>query len=85
MKLTGDHNQCRGCGKPFNSTFAFDKHRTGPHGPGRRCMTTQEMTELGMIQNACGWWISGPNWNACYFAEMGEKARRENEAREGAF
>ena len=29
MKLTGDRNQCQACKEYFNSTHAFDKHRTG--------------------------------------------------------
>lgn len=58
MKLTGQHNQCRGCGEYFNSNYAFDKHRTGKHGVDRRCMTPEEMMGKGMLKNAGGWWIS---------------------------
>lgn len=58
MRLTGDHNQCRGCLKYFNSTFAFDKHRTGEHGKDRRCMGTEEMQSKGMAISSSGYWIS---------------------------
>ena len=58
MKLSGDHNQCQGCKKYFNSTFAFDKHRTGQHGVDRRCMTTEEMNDIGMLISKSGFWIT---------------------------
>ena len=58
MKLSGDRNQCQGCGMFFSSTFSFDKHRTGEHGKDRRCMTTVEMESRGMALNAAGFWIS---------------------------
>lgn len=58
MKLTGDRNQCQGCKEYFNSSFAFDKHRTGDHGVDRRCRTADEMSEKGMLRNAAGFWIS---------------------------
>jgi hypothetical protein len=56
--LRGDRNQRPGCSKYFNSTFAFDKHRTGRFGKDRRCMTTEEMTEAGMDVRQDGFWIS---------------------------
>lgn len=58
MKLTGDRNQCQGCKEYFNSTFAFEKHRTGDFGKDRRCLTPDEMTAKGMSKNAAGFWIS---------------------------
>lgn len=58
MNLSGDRNQCRGCGEYFNSTFAFDKHRTGEHGKDRRCLTPDEMRAKGMDKNVAGFWIS---------------------------
>jgi hypothetical protein len=58
MNLSGDRNQCRGCGEYFNSTFAFDKHRTGEFGKDRRCLTAEEMRAKGMDKNARGFWIS---------------------------
>lgn len=58
LRLTGDRNQCRGCGECFNSTFAFDKHRTGEFGKDRRCLTRDEMRAKGMSVNAAGFWIS---------------------------
>jgi hypothetical protein len=56
--LTGDRNQCGGCGEFFNSTFAFDKHRTGEFGKDRRCLAADEMRARGMSTNAAGFWIS---------------------------
>jgi hypothetical protein len=57
--LRGQRNQCRGCSEYFNSNTAFDKHRTGSHHDGkRRCMTEQEMLNLGMSKNKDGFWIS---------------------------
>ena len=56
-KLAGDHNQCPGCGEYFNSTFAFDKHRTGPYDR-RRCLMAPEMRAAGMTKNKADWWIS---------------------------
>jgi hypothetical protein len=58
MKLSGDRNQCQGCKAFFNSTFAFDKHRTGDFGKNRHCLTADEMTAKGMDKNAAGFWIS---------------------------
>lgn len=56
--LRGDRNQCPGCSLYFNSTFAFDKHRTGRHGIDRRCMSLEEMKAMGMDTNADGFWVS---------------------------
>lgn len=57
-KLRGDHCQCRRCGEYFNSTAAFDKHRTGTYSPlARRCRTTAEMRERGMALSG-GWWVT---------------------------
>ena len=58
MRLTGNRNQCQGCKQYFNSTTAFDKHRTGEHGVDRRCMTPEEMTAIGMLVNHAGFWIT---------------------------
>ena len=64
--LRGDHNECPTCGKLFNSTFAFDAHRTGAW-PSlkngitkheRRCMTTNEMEGKGMGVSRRGWWVT---------------------------
>jgi hypothetical protein len=43
----------------FNSTYAFECHRTGEHAGGaRRCLSPEEMVAKGMEKNAGGWWIS---------------------------
>ena len=56
VSLSGDRNQCTGCDLLFNSSFAFDKHRTGKHGIYRRCLSVAEMEELGMFVGADGFW-----------------------------
>lgn len=56
--LMGDRNQCQGCKEYFNSTYAFDGHRTGKHGVDRRCRTPEEMTERGYSKNRFGLWIT---------------------------
>lgn len=56
--LSGDRNQCPGCGEYFNSSFAFEKHRTGDFGKDRRCLTVDEMETKSMSKNAAGFWIS---------------------------
>jgi hypothetical protein len=61
MKLSGDRNQCQGCKEFFNSTAAFDKHRTGAFGVDRRCRTVDEMTAASMAKNAAEFWITAPN------------------------
>jgi hypothetical protein len=58
MKLTARRNQCQGCKEYFNSTSAFDMHRTGRFGIDRRCMTPAEMNRLGMLVNSSGFWIT---------------------------
>lgn len=56
VALRGDRNQCAGCDLLFNSTHAFDKHRHGEHGNGRRCLTESEMLAKGMVKGADGFW-----------------------------
>ncbi len=56
VTLRGDRNECAGCGELFNSTHAFDKHRTGAHGVDRRCMSAEEMQERGMFKGSDGFW-----------------------------
>jgi hypothetical protein len=63
IRLTGDRNECPGCGELFKSTAAFDKHRTGKFGKpadraGRRCRTVAEMQRAGMARNAAGFWVT---------------------------
>jgi len=56
-KLSGQRCLCRTCGKKFNSTAAFDKHRSGSISE-RRCLTSREMRERRMSLNARGYWIT---------------------------
>lgn len=56
-----DKCKCSVCGEYFNSTYAFDSHRTGPFGEKwreRRCLTVAEMTEKGFSLNSTGHWIT---------------------------
>lgn len=61
LKVTHSRCKCTGCYEYFNSTAAFDKHRTGTHGLDRRCMSSEEMREKGMDINADGYWITALN------------------------
>lgn len=57
MRLTGQRNQCPTCMKYFNSNAAFDKHRIGSFSKHtRRCMTTDEMLDAGMVLREDGFW-----------------------------
>lgn len=67
--LAGDRNECPTCKELFNSSTAFDMHRTGeyerrdPKGKllspsTRRCLSIEEMSEKGMLKNARGFWIT---------------------------
>lgn len=60
-KVSGDRNQCSGCGALFNSTAAFEKHRHGDFGVDRRCMTPEEMRAKKMEVNAAGYWVTALN------------------------
>ena len=71
MKLTGDRNQCQGCREYFNSTHAFDKHRTGEHeGNKRRCLSTLEMTAKGMFVGGDGFWRGSEMPKALYLEKQ---------------
>ena len=64
-------SKCDGCGLTFNSTSAFDTHRTGEYESrdpkGRvlrpsthRCMTEEEMRARKMAPNDRGFWATEP-------------------------
>lgn len=77
-KLTGDRCHCRACGLYFNSTAAFDKHRSGAFATDRRCLTSQEMAERGMATNSAGYWVTKLNPNPIrHRMDEGEQAYRE--------
>lgn len=57
MKLTGDRNQCPSCSEFFNSSRAFDKHRTGG-ATQRRCLSVPEMQAKGMLKNNDMFWVT---------------------------
>jgi len=63
LPLYTDICKCSKCGEYFNSTAAFDKHRTGDYGtvrkPGdRRCMSILGMQEIGMAKNSKDYWVT---------------------------
>jgi hypothetical protein len=63
LGLRRDRCLCRTCGELFNSTAAFDAHRTGRydiHVPryGRRCLADDEMLAKGMARNSKGFWLT---------------------------
>ena len=58
--LRGDRCKCSACDAHFNSTRAFDRHRSGAFGIDRRCLTFAEMLGRGMAVNAAGFWITSP-------------------------
>jgi hypothetical protein len=58
LTLRGDRNQCPACHCYFNSTTAFEKHRTGSYGVDRRCLTVPEMEDKGMVINEAGFWMT---------------------------
>jgi hypothetical protein len=67
--------RAEGCAQGFVGDEAFDMHRVGTFGktiynerhtkaigfgkPERRCLTVDEMLELGMVLNKKGWWTKG--------------------------
>lgn len=53
--LKGDRSQCQSCKELFNSTKAYDKHRTGSHSD-RRCLSDQEMLAIEMYLGTDGYW-----------------------------
>ena len=54
-----DTCECAVCGLQFNSTAAFDKHRTGNHKKDERvCLTVTQMSEIGMGINTRGRWVT---------------------------
>ena len=54
--------KCQKCGLYFTSASAFDKHRTGEYQPDeRRCMSTEEMADKGMVLNDRGYWAGASN------------------------
>jgi len=63
LGLRGDRCVCARCGERFNSTAAFDAHRTGKLklqalNYGRRCLLDFEMVSKGMTRNAKGFWLT---------------------------
>lgn len=73
LKVTHSRCKCPGCGEFFNSTGAFDKHRTGAHGKDRRCMSDEEMRMKGMDINADGYWVTALMPAGIAYSDMPEE------------
>ena len=56
-KLSGRRYQCPTCGEYFNSSAAFDKHRTGDW-EARACLTPSQMENASMALNTAGFWVT---------------------------
>ena len=85
MKLRGDRNQCQGCKVYFNSTTAFDKHRVGEFGGGRRCLSEDEMLAKGMVLGASGFWVGSrmPIAGSLYMQNSGDRGSVDMEVATG--
>jgi hypothetical protein len=55
--LRGDRNQCPTCQEYFNSSTAFDQHRTGPFDDTRRCLTVAEMQVKNFGKTNDDFWL----------------------------
>lgn len=73
-RLTGNRCKCSACGEYFHSVGAFDRHRTGTYQPlARRCLSTHEMRERGMVQRSDGFWTTGkPFGSSLRFGHSGD-------------
>jgi hypothetical protein len=79
MKLSGDRCKCVSCGLYFNSTAAFDKHRSGAYATDRRCLTVTEMADKGFRTNKRGFFVFGKNPGLWTRRESeGERLSRES-------
>ncbi len=58
LKVGNSRCACAECNECFNSLASFDRHRTGKHSEGRRCLTAPEMRADGMSENSAGYWIT---------------------------
>lgn len=57
-RLSGDRNQCPSCLAYFNSSTAFDKHRTGKFDGSRRCLSPDEMLAQHFGKTSDGFWLA---------------------------
>lgn len=77
MEPTVTHTKCRCtvCGDYFNSAAAFDKHRDGPMGPERRCLSHEERRAKKMDVNNNGYWVTALRvWD-----QFGDDAEQDSE------
>ena len=56
-RLRGDRNQCPTCHEYFNSTKAFEQHRTGRFSGTRRCLTVSEMLDKDFHKTTDDFWL----------------------------
>ncbi|HEX6817064.1 MAG TPA: hypothetical protein VF120_01710 [Ktedonobacterales bacterium] len=67
-KNQGGICRCEGCGERFNGMRAFDMHRIGEYGRGRRpstrrCLSAAEMRARGMAKSdRRGAWMTGSEY-----------------------
>lgn len=58
LPLYTDKCRCMACGEYFNSSSAFTKHRVGPLGHARRCLTPAQLRARGWFLTDTGHWAS---------------------------
>lgn len=56
-KLRRDRNQCPTCLEHFNSSKAFDQHRTGLFNDARNCLTVVEMQTMDFGKTKDDFWL----------------------------
>ena len=56
-KLRGDRNQCPTCHEYFNSSNAFEQHRTRLFNGTRRCLTVVEMQARTFSKTEDDFWL----------------------------
>jgi len=56
-RLKGDRNQCPACHEYFNSSNAFEQHRTGLFNGTRRCLTVDEMQVKSFGKTNDDFWL----------------------------
>jgi len=56
-RLNGDRNQCPTCQEYFNSSNAFEQHRTGLFNGTRRCLTVVELLAKNFGKTKDDFWL----------------------------
>lgn len=79
-------NFCRACQRDFGGVAAFDRHLVGKHAhlysdeppDGRRCLSEEEMLDLGMYVNRHGRWSQPENGLSDRMGSASEATNRRN-------